>query len=171
LKDIVDTSTGFTVEYYIRTAESSAWVRDTVGLGPDEFKVMISNSLEGVYGYSTGGWSWGTLYINESPNIITSPWHSAWHHMAYTVTHAGSSGDNYDKVQLYIDGRRISDFTTWRHAYPHSEPYTIWMYNFMNDSNHRNKLGYYDIAQLAVWDYPKYDNVDTYQVPAKFYVD
>jgi hypothetical protein len=45
------------------------------------------------------------------------------------------------------------------------------MYNFMNDSNHRNKLGYYDIAQLAVWDYPKYDNVDTYPVPAKFYVD
>lgn len=171
LDGIVDASTGFTVEYYIRTAECSEWVRDTVGLGPDEFKVMISRSREGVYGYSSGGWSWGTLYINGSGNIITSPWHSAWHHMAYTVTHAGSADADYDKVQLYIDGRRISEFTTWRHAYPHSEPYTIWMYNFMNDSNYRNNLGYYDIAQLAVWDYPKYNNVESFNLPDKFYID
>ena len=177
LEDIVNSATGFTVEYYIRTAERNDWVRDTVGLGPNDFKIMISNYNEGLYGYSTGGWSWGTLSLLHSSggNIIESSWYSAWHHVAYTVTHSGSAGDEYDKVQLYVDGYRLRglshSLTDWRHSYPYSDPYTIWMYNYMNDSNNRYKLGYYDIAQLAVWDYPKYDNVDTYQVPTKFYID
>ena len=177
LTGVADADPGFTVEYYIRTSEANSWVKDTMGLGPAEFKLMLSYSLECLYGYSTGGWSWGTLSLLNSygGDVISTPWHSGWHHVAFTVTHSGSSDRDYDKVQVYLDGNRLKglshSLTDWRHSYPYSDTYTIWMYNFMNDSNHRSKLGYYDIAQLAVWDYPKYDNVDTYQVPTKFYVD
>jgi hypothetical protein len=175
LADIVDSSTGFTVEYYIRTSESSEWVRDTAGLGPNACKLMISNSNACLYGYSTGGWAWGQLVINGSGDIISPSWDSAWHHVAYTVTHSGSIGANYDRVQVYIDGNRVyplsHSLTDWLHSNNYADAYTIWMYNYMNDSNYRQKLGYYDVAQLAVWDYPKYNDVESFELPNKFYID
>ena len=168
LNDIVDPTIGFTVEYYIRTSESTEWVRDTAGLGNNEFKLMISGSNDGYYGYNNAGsWSWGHITIEDKSYLVSTPWHSSWHHIAYTVKY----DENY-KVQLYVDGIRAAHgstitFSNWNPG----NILSVWTYNYMNDSNTRSKCGYYDIAQLTVWDYPKYLDVVSFKLPTKFYID
>ena len=165
LDDIVDDTVGFTVEYFIRTAENDAWVKSTAALGPNTFLLMMSHSQEGVWGHSTySGWSWQTI----PGNIISTPWHAAWHHIAYTVLRGPESDEFNITVRLYVDGIQVKYTTNWAHGAPGR--YTIWTSDCLNDSNYATNYGFYDMTQVTVWNYIRYTG-NSFYVPRKLYVD
>jgi hypothetical protein len=168
LNDIVDDSVGFTVEYFIKSDYSEKWVRDTLGLGPNQFKIMISYSKTALYGftYASGRWDWGTI----GGLILDTPWYSAWHHIAYTVQYTGSSAYPLNSnVKLYIDGIKRFETEFWLHG-TSANDYNIWTSNFMADSNYNTNLGSYSIAQMTVWNYPRYTG-EAFELPKKLYID
>ena len=167
LNDIVDDTIGFTVEYFINSSFSTAWVRDTLGLGPNQFKIMISYAKNSLYGYTyaTGIWSYGTI-----PLIMDTDWYSGWHHIAYTVQYTGISIYPLNSnVKIYIDGIKRFETESWLHG-TSANNYNIWTSNYMADSNYNTNLGSYSIAQMTVWNYPRYTG-ESFELPTKLYID
>jgi len=103
------------------------------------------NSTVGSYLYENGSYSlnWTIGYLR---NVLTSDTTGySWHHFAVTFDYPNN------KMYLFIDGylSRISNHN-------HSSNYMILHAAAASMYNPSILIRSYDIAQLAIWDYPKY---------------
>lgn len=172
ISDVVDANTGFTVEFYLRAGNGGGAYSNTMGIKTGNVvpKIVLYGETGAQYDYTVGShWYHGSLTAINKNYLVSTPWQSAWHHVAITVKRISGAGDAF---QIYVDGNVANDhgpqiFDT----YNKTDSYNIYMYPCMNNNNAGMKQGYYDIAQLAVWDYPKYYSVETYELPTKFFID
>ena len=172
ISDVVDANTGFTIEFYLRAGSGVGAYSNTIGIKTGNVvpKIVLYGETGAQYDYSVGShWYHGSLTAINRNYLVSTPWQSAWHHVAITVKRIGGAGDAF---QIYVDGNVANDHGPQIfYTYNKTDSYNIYMYPCMNNNNAEMKQGYYDIAQLAVWDYPKYYSVETYELPTKFFID
>ena len=172
ISDVVDANTGFTVEFYLRAGNGGGAYSNTMGIKTGNVvpKIVLYGETGAQYDYTVGShWYHGSLTAINKNYLVSTPWQSAWHHVAITVKRISGAGD---AVQIYVDGNVANDHGPQIfYTYNKTDSYNIYMYPCMNNNNAGMKQGYYDIAQLAVWDYPKYYSVETYELPTKFFID
>jgi hypothetical protein len=172
ISDVVDANTGFTVEFYLRAGIGGGAYSNTIGIKTGNVvpKIVLYGETGAQYDYTLGShWYHGILTAINKNYLVSTPWQSAWHHVAITVKRISGAGDAF---QIYVDGNVANDHGPQIfYTYNKTDSYNIYMYPCMNNNNAGMKQGYYDIAQLAVWDYPKYYSVETYELPTKFFID